>query len=178
MPKQNFLDPQKLLIDAGFKAGMTIVDLGSGNGFFTIPAARIAGDRGSVWAVDILEDALSQVVSSARLQRLKNIRTLRCDLENPGDCRVPDLSCDAAIIGKILPQMRRPDQLIRESWRMLKTGGWLLLVEWRRDQSHFGPPQQERLDPAVAQSMLTSQGFKFVRECPADPYHFAFLFQK
>ena len=43
--KQNFVDPEKLLMKAGLSTGMKVADLGCGGGFFTLPAARMSECR-------------------------------------------------------------------------------------------------------------------------------------
>lgn len=178
MKKTKFLNPEKLLVDAGLRPGMTVADLGAGNGFFSLMAAHIVGGKGAVWAIDVLEEALSHIVSQAKLERSKNIRTLRCDLENLENSKIPDLSCDFIIIGKVLPQLRHPQALIRQIWRILKTGGLVLVVEWAPKNLAIGPAMELRQKPEQVQELFSKQALRFVRECETDPYHFAFVFQK
>lgn len=179
MTKTKFLDPEKLLLEAGLKPGMAVADLGSGHGFFTIPASRIVGDSGKVWAVDILEETLSKIMSLARLSRLNNIRTLRHDLESPAQARhIESLSCDFVIIGKVLPQLKSADGIIREAYRMLKTGGAVLMIEWKKERSKLGPAYETRLEPEDVKRLFCDQGFKYVSEFQPDIYHYALLLQK
>jgi ubiquinone/menaquinone biosynthesis C-methylase UbiE len=178
MTKQKFIQPEAVLTEAGLAHGMKVADLGSGNGFFTLPAAKIAGDSGLVWAVDILDEALGHVTSSARLARLKNIRTQKFDLESFSPCGVPDLSCDFVVVGKVLSQLENTDNLIRQVWRILKTGGTVLALEWKKNHTRLGPAFETRLSGVQAKTFFVRQGFKFVRELEPDPYHYALLFQK
>jgi ubiquinone/menaquinone biosynthesis C-methylase UbiE len=178
MPKQKFIQPEKVLTEAGLASGMAVADLGSGNGFFTLPAAKAVGDRGLVWAVDILDEALGQVSSSARMERLKNIRTHKFDLESFNPCGVPDLSCDFVIVGKVLSQMKNTDNLVRQAWRILKTGGTVLILEWKKARTPLGPAFEGRLSAEKARECFVRQGFKFLREMEPDSYHYALVFQK
>ncbi|OGE89630.1 MAG: hypothetical protein A2722_02135 [Candidatus Doudnabacteria bacterium RIFCSPHIGHO2_01_FULL_50_11] len=178
MKTQRFIDPEQVLVNGGLKPGMVLADLGAGNGFFAIHGSHIVGDRGFVWAVDILEEALGHVMSQARLERRKNIRTIRADLDRPQPSAIPDLSCDFVFIGKLLPQLKHPEYAIRETWRILKTGGLILISEWRKDAVAFGPPAEERLTAEQVKEMFGRQGFKYVREYDTDHYHFAVLLQK
>ncbi|MCL5435886.1 MAG: class I SAM-dependent methyltransferase [Patescibacteria group bacterium] len=178
MQKQKFLDPEKLLLEAGLKSGLTVADLGCGNGFFTLPAAKIVGDSGKVWAVDVLEDTLSKVMSLVRINRHKNVRTLHYDLESGRASSIGDLACDFAIIGKVLPQLQQPQNFIREVYRILKTGALVLLVEWKKQQSSIGPSYESRMTEEAASGLFTKQGFKLVKALPADSYHYALLLQK
>lgn len=178
MTKQNFINPEKVLLESGLKPGMTLADLGAGNGFFSLPAASIVGDQGTVFALDILEEALSKISAFARLRRQKNVRTFRHDLDGSGNSELEDLSCDFVIIGKILPQFSRPDNLVRETYRILKTGGTALIVEWKKEKSLLGPSYESRLAEEEVKNIFVKKGFKFYREFEPDKYHYVLLFQK
>ena len=54
--RQETLKPEELLRSLGLRAGQTIADIGCGPGFFTVPAARIVGEDGHVYAADIQGD--------------------------------------------------------------------------------------------------------------------------
>jgi len=179
MQKQKFLNPEIILLEAGLKPSMTVADLGSGHGFFTLPASRIVGDSGKVWAVDILEETLSKIMSLARLSRLKNIRTLRHNLESSKQASsIENLSCDFVIIGKVLPQLKKTDALVKEAYRMLKTGGMVLMIEWKKERVIIGPDYESRLDPEEVKRLFCGQGFKFVSDLQPDAYHYVLMLQK
>ena len=59
-----FQDPEKIL-SPYVSEGMTVLDIGPGMGFFTIPAARMVGDSGRVIAVDLQEKMLKSLVKRA-----------------------------------------------------------------------------------------------------------------
>ncbi|MBI4054068.1 MAG: class I SAM-dependent methyltransferase [Candidatus Doudnabacteria bacterium] len=178
MQKQKFIRPEHVLLEAGLKPEMFVADLGVGSGFFTLPASVIVGDQGRIWAVDVLESALSKVSSSARLQGRKNIRTLRHNLDGYNESAIEELSCDLAVIGKVLPQMKHPENLVRETYRILKTGGKVVIVEWKKEHTKLGPPYEMRIAPEKAKEIFTAKGFKFLRELEPDGFHYALLLEK
>ena len=57
---KTFLNPETLLREVGLTPGMTVADFGCGNGFYAVAAGSMVGKKGQVYAVDILEEALSQ----------------------------------------------------------------------------------------------------------------------
>lgn len=178
MTKQNFINPEKVLLEAGLRPEMQVVDLGAGNGFFTMPAAAIVGDQGQVIAVDILEESLSKIMSQARLNRHKNIRTLHFDLEDQAGSEVRPLSCDFVLVGKVLQQLSKAENLVKEAYRILKTGGIAVIIEWKKEHMAFGPAYELRLAQEDAKGMFIKKGFKFLREFEPDKYHYVLLLQK
>ena len=51
--RRKWQNPENILDGIGLHPGMTFIDIGCGQGFFTIPAAKIVGDSGKVYASDI-----------------------------------------------------------------------------------------------------------------------------
>jgi protein-L-isoaspartate O-methyltransferase len=68
---------QRFLQKAGLRAGDAVLDFGSGRGHYTIPAARVVGNRGVVYAVERNEYCLSELVREASSLKLTNIVPLR-----------------------------------------------------------------------------------------------------
>ena len=56
-----FQNPEQIL-SSYIREGMTVLEIGPGMGFFTVPAARIAGESGKVIAVDVQEKMLDALV--------------------------------------------------------------------------------------------------------------------
>ena len=53
-------DPQKI-VGPYVKPGMTVMDVGCGVGWFSIPMARMVGDHGKVIAVDLQQQMLDML---------------------------------------------------------------------------------------------------------------------
>jgi len=174
----NFINPENLLKQTGLGAGMHLVDFGAGGGGYALSAAKIVGDTGMVWALDIREESLSHLASAARVQRSNNLRTVQCDLDSSTATSVPDLSCELAVVSKILSQLKHPEYLVRQVWRVLKTGGRVLVVEWRAERTPLGPPLEQRLPEAKVTELFTKQGFKLLGPASTDAYHYGVILQK
>jgi demethylmenaquinone methyltransferase/2-methoxy-6-polyprenyl-1,4-benzoquinol methylase len=55
------MNPLKILEGAGIEPGQTILEVGCGTGFFTMPAARMIGDQGHLVAMDVLSKYTERV---------------------------------------------------------------------------------------------------------------------
>lgn len=172
-----FLDPLQILAYAGFTKGETIADFGSGNGFYPVAAARCVGPEGTVYAVDVKPEALEATTSAARHENIKNINTIRHDLEFPG-VEIPENSCDAVILAGILHLSKLQKNVLRESYRVLKTGGKVVVIEWKKEHLPFGPDISKRLSESAVQDLMVRGGFKYESEIPADHFHFAQIYIK
>lgn len=64
---------QKFLRAIGIKPGQSIMDFGCGAGHYTIPAAKMVGKEGTVYAIDKDRSALDQVMRRAKSENLSNI---------------------------------------------------------------------------------------------------------
>ncbi len=165
------------MAQSGLMQGQTVADLGCGNGFYVLPAAQMIGPSGTVYAVDVMEQKLAATVSISNQFGYKNVRIIRADLAKPLLDIVPN-SCDMVIIGNILHELSDREQLIKNVYKILKSPGRLVAVEWKRTFTPFGPPLERRLDQEKLEIMLQLAGFRKIKELNADGYHYAVLFEK
>ncbi len=174
------LDPQELLTKyLDLKMGELVGDLGCGGaGYFTLPAARLVGGKGKIYAVDILKAALEGVRGKAKLDNILNIETVWSDLERLGATSIPVGSLDAALLINIMYQSRNNIAILDEAKRLLKTGGRLLIVDWKVEQTPFGPPVNDRLSPEQVKEFAARAGLKEDKQFQAGAYHYGFIFVK
>ncbi len=66
-------NPDTILTEAGLKPGDTLIDLGCGEGFFALPAARIVGPRGKAYGLDTRSQAIAAVQEKAARLGLGNL---------------------------------------------------------------------------------------------------------
>jgi ubiquinone/menaquinone biosynthesis C-methylase UbiE len=57
--------PLRTLRDAGVQPGQTVLEVGCGTGFFTLPAATLIGDQGRLIAMDVISDCITRVSKKA-----------------------------------------------------------------------------------------------------------------
>lgn len=162
---------------SGIKAGATVADFGAGNGYYPVAAAKLVGENGMVYAVDAKNEALEATMSAARHEGLKNIYTVRHDMELPGT-PIADSSCDGVVLSGILHLSHLRDNVARESYRVLKTGGRLVVIEWKKEPLPFGPSIDSRIAQADLPGILAASGFRLQAEIPADAFHYAMVFLK
>lgn len=178
-PNTKFLDPERTLFATGLTAGQVVADLGTGSGFYVLPAGKIIGDQGLVYAVDILGQALDHIAAESRLKGLRNVKTLRVDLEQANACAViPTGSVDLVILANIIHQIKNQTVLVDETYRILKTGGRALVIEWNDQPGPIGPAVAERIHPEQVKKLLAAAALKESGTVTADIYHYGLMFTK
>ena len=123
-----FRNPQRLLKAAGLKQGQKVLEVGCGPGFFTIPAAKIVGNEGVVYAVDVHPLAIERVKEKIEREWIRNITPI---LANASDTGLPDRSIDLAFIFGLRYIAGGLENVIAEIHRILKPGGALSFEKTR-----------------------------------------------
>jgi len=172
-----FIDPSSIVAQAEIAPGQIVADFGSGSGFYAIPSAKIVGSSGTVYAVDVQDPKLDATQSLARQSGLKNITTVKADLDKPL-LDIAEASCDLVIIASIIHEIESKQSLLKNAYRLMKTGGKLLAVEWKKELTPFGPPVESRVSLSELEALLQPLGLRKHRELSTDGYHYAVLFIK
>ncbi len=175
MPK--FISPEEVVAQAELGKGEVVADFGCGAGFYSVAAARAVGLDGVVYAVDIMPERLAATQSAAQHAGFKNVRVVLADLELPLR-DIDAVSCDMVIASNILHLTDKRDAVLRNAYYCLKTGGRLLVVEWKKGYSVFGPSQRSRVGREELLTSIGASGFKFVEELESDHSHVVLLFRK
>lgn len=175
--RTRFLDPEQILCHAGIERGATVADFGCGNGFYPMAAAKIVGQAGQVYAVDVKNESLEATQSAAKHEGFRNVTTVHHDMEQPG-VPIPVNSCDAVVLAGILHLAALQRNIMRECYRVLKGGGKVVVVEWKKESLPFGPNIARRMSPHEVIDLCAKSGFAFVAEMPADYFHYGLVFKK
>ena len=149
--------PSDFLQNAGLRSGDTVVDVGCGPGFMTLPAAELVGPNGQVYAVDIEQRMLDLVDKRVAEAGLGNVTTVF----NAGEgIAVPDGVADFALCGLVLhycPTEAGREALVGDIGRMMKPGGRASFIE------HIPQPaddERDRMKPETMKNLLERAGFE------------------
>jgi len=121
--RYRFYHPNKILNGVRDLNGLTVLEIGCGTGFFTIPIANLIGDNGSLTSIDILQESVDLVSQKVEKANLKNVNILKRDTLNT---EFPPASFDIVILFGIVPApMLSLNQVLTEIHRVLKPNGVL-----------------------------------------------------
>ncbi len=180
MPKEDqwnaFFEPNLVLQLLGVNSSVAnIADFGCGYGTFTIPAARIIS--GIIYAFDIEPEMIETVKRKAKTYALGNVRAILRDFVSKGS-GLKDASVDYVFLFNIL-HIEKPEQLLKESYRILKSGGKVGIIHWNYDSSTpRGPSMAIRPRPEQCTSLAETIGFIFEKMLDLKPYHYGLVLTK
>lgn len=168
------IDPHQILSVVPTHMYHDIVDLGCGEGYFTVPFGKYLWD-GVVHAVDWNKPALDKVREEIERVRLTNVEVSQAK----GD-KIPldDESVDGAFIGFYLNEASKPKKLLEEAKRCLKKGGWIVALEWAKKEMEPGPELKQRIDAADLRTMIEDAGFKFTSRHDLNPRQYMLILRK
>lgn len=181
MPYQSvIIDAAKVISQTNLGYGNIAADLGTGReARFALAAAKIVGQEGKVYAVDIVKSLLPSIEHKAQMYGLNNLETVWSDLEIYGAAKaIPNASVDVAFLATVLFQSKNHLAMLREAVRVIKPGGVLAVVEWKDTATPFGPSLEQRVDPKEIKALAQELSLELVEEIEAGKYHYALIFKK
>lgn len=145
-PIRRLRDNPERILSPYISEGMTVLDVGPGMGFFTIPAARMVGESGKVIAVDLQEKMLNGLIKRSRKAGVADrIVTKLCEPNSIGVSEPIDL----CLVFNVAHEVPDAAGLFSQISAILKPRGRLLLVE--RGARHVSEEEfQGFLDQASA----------------------------
>lgn len=123
-----FRSPERLLAAAGLETGQSVLEVGCGPGFFTIPAAAIVGEQGTIYAADVHPAAIARVKERIEKGGIRNVKPI---FSNASDTGLPDQETDLAFVFGLLHIAGGIEDVLSEVHRVLKPEGVLAFEKTR-----------------------------------------------
>ena len=109
------------LKEAGIQSGFCILDYGCGPGRYIILLAEVVGPSGKIHALDINPLAIKEVKKIAARKEIRNVQTIESDCKT----ELPNNHVDVVLLYDTFHDLSKPDDVLRELHRVLKSGGTL-----------------------------------------------------
>ena len=119
-----FRNIDKEIYFTGIKSGYTVLDFGCGLGFNTIPAARIVGSTGKIFALDNNKKAIEIIRGKIKKNNIKNIEVIFSDC----DTSLDDNTIDIVFLHNTFPMIENKKDVLNEIRRVLKSMGKLSYI--------------------------------------------------
>ncbi len=161
---------------AGVKRGMSVADVGAGEGYYTVRLARVVGLKGRVLAEDIVPDVRDELSDRVQRERLDNVAVKLGTADNP---MLPSVSFDRVFLVHMYHEVASPYAFLWHMREGVKPDGLVVVVDSNRPvRQHGMPPPELKCEFAalglqpVKFSMLTGgdvylMSFRVARPRPA-----------
>jgi len=126
-------NPYKMLRNAGIEEGKKVLEVGCGNGFFTIPASHIVGENGRIYALDIHPLSIERVREKIKKFSIENVIPV---LSPAHDTGMQDKCVDVAFLFGVVHKIDEYFyEVMKEMHRVIKNGGILSIKKsflWKK----------------------------------------------
>ena len=165
--RRSWYNPEAILRD--LREGMIFVDVGCGDGFFSILAAKKVGANGKVYAVDSDASAIEKLNRKAKLEGLANIVSKVGAAEETIFC---EGCADLVFFSMVLHDFANPAKVLQFARAMAKPTGKLVDLDWKKHELPFGPPSKIKFSVMHASKLIIDAGFLIVSAGDAGNYHY------
>lgn len=135
-------------------------DIGAGTGYYTIPLSQIFE---KVYAVEISSEMAMLLRKRLEEENIWNIGIIIT--EKPPDI---NFRINLCLFSNVLHEMERPEEYL--IWAAERSD-LIVVIDWRKVETEFGPPLDERIDEGDMVKMLESVGLS-IEKVDAFPYHY------
>lgn len=153
---------------AGMKSGMSVADVGAGEGYYTVRLAPVVGKKGRVLAEDIVPEVRDSLSDRVQRERLDNVAV---KLGTPDDPMLPAQSFDRVFLVHMYHEVQSPYAFLWHMREGVKPDGLVIVVESDRPVKQHGiPPTQLKCEFAA----LGMDAVKFKQLTGREDYLVAF----
>ena len=157
------------------KDGMTVCDLGCGNGYWTIPMAKKVGATGKVLAVDIQQEMLQKLDVRAAKEKIQNIQPVLGDIDDPN---LPMNEVDLLLMVDVYHEFSHPESMLWSIRRSLTDTGVVALLEYREEDRKVPIKPLHKMSKQQIMKEYKANGFKLVREYNELPWQHLMFFAR
>jgi len=123
----------EVLKEVGIKPGFSVLDYGCGTGSYILESSTLAGNHGTVYALDINPLSVAAAKRIALRYNLPNVRTILSDCVTG----LPDRSVDVVLLYDILHDLKNYNSVLDELHRILKPEGILSVSDHHLSNSNI-----------------------------------------
>ena len=176
-------EPKQILETLTLTTNQSTADIGSGNGYFTLPLAEIVQPT-PVYAIDIDSDLLNELSRKAEQANFSNIRCLEGDARELSSL-LPE-PVDTILIANTFHGVEEPAVFAEQAYQSLIPDGRLIILNWHdrpKEETPIagqprGPPQELRLTPKETEESISSVPFTHTNLVELPPYHYALICER
>lgn len=180
LSRKVFEDPEAVLVAAGLaKGAKVLIDIGSGTGYLAVAAAGLMGSGSKVYAFDIHQRSVDELKAELSQNGIVNVEPVLADAS--AGLPLPKATADICLLSNVLHGFvanSELDSVIKNVNAVLKEEAKLILIDFKKSASPFGPPMDIRLSSDEAESAVSPYGYQAEKYFEAGPYHYGITLKR
>jgi len=174
-PKRlEYLNPDVIWEKAGLSSPQVLIDIGAGTGFFALLFSKKMG-KGKIYACDISEEMLAWMNNNLPLESKRIVIPVKME-EN--SVPLSDGTADLVYMINLHHELEEPLRVLKESHRLIRKGGKLMIIDWKKEETPEGPPLGLRVTELTIESQMSKSFFSNISKYAVLPYHHFLLGEK
>jgi SAM-dependent methyltransferase len=167
--------PELALPALKVKVGDAVADIGAGSGYYTRRLAKLVGEKGTVYAVDIQQEMLDLLTNKMAELNIHNVKPILGDITDP---RLPRNSVDLALLVDVYHEFDHPYEMIRAICDSLKPAGRIAFIEFRGEDSKVPIKALHKMTETQVRKEMSVQPLEWVETSEVLPWQHIIIFKK
>lgn len=174
----DLLDIEKTIALIDIQTHSNFIDLACGTGRYSLEIAKFIGSKGMVYAVDLWQEGIEILNQEILKKNIDNIQTTVADISKklPFDSHSIDSSLMATVVHDLPADGQKSS--IKEVSRLLKPGGLLNIIEFKKIEKGPGPPVHIRMGEEEIELLVKPFGFQEVKRGEVGKFNYLVQYKK
>ena len=168
-------DPDRALDLLAIPKGAAVADVGAGSGYMTVKLSTRVGPTGRVYATDIQPEMLRLLGRRLTIQQVTNVILVQGAVDDP---RLPQSAVDLELLVDVYHEFSAPQAMLRHLRDALKSGGRLVLLEYRKEDPSIPIRPEHKMSVAEAKLEIEAEGYALSRIDESLPRQHVLVFTK
>jgi len=164
-----------LLENLPLNEGDRVADIGAGTGYFSLPMAKIVGDTGRVYAVDIQPEMLDIIASRSAEMGVENITRVLAVADDP---KLPKNTINLVLLVDAYHEFEWPREVMNGVYESLVSGGKVVLIEYRAEDRAVPIKRLHKMSVEQARKEMEALGLIFKDNLDLLPQQHFMIFEK
>ncbi len=175
-PERELEENSALLLAAlKLQPGDAVADIGAGTGYYTRRLAKLVGEKGTVYAVDIQPEMLELLTNKLAQAGVTNVKPVLGTLTDP---KLPRASVDAILMVDVYHEFSHPYEMAAAMVEALRPGGRLIFVEFRGEDPAVPIKRVHKMTEAQVRQEMAVQPLTWVETLRVLPWQHIIVFRK
>jgi SAM-dependent methyltransferase len=161
---ESFLDARDVILRLDLKGNEVFMDAGCGDGHVAMIAHDMMDDDATIYALDVYEPSIEDMEKDVEAHGITNIVPIQSNIA--GDIKLEDDTIDISLMVNVFHHFvaqETADDAIDELKRITKPGGKIAIMDYKKEDSGYGPPVKFKSSPEEMEEMFKKHDLEMVK---------------